>query len=171
MSETTDRPIEVGPTRTGKAVATAASLAAVAGLVVAGVAAALIPAGLAAIATVAGLRRGNRRAITVAGVLGAVAVIVAGALDGRTIPVLVATGCAVVSWDAAETAVTNGQQVGRTTTTAPTERAHIAATAGVLVVGAGTAYGIYRLSRSGLSTAAVLALLAGGILLLIALQQ
>lgn len=171
MGELTDRPIEVGSTETGTAVAIGAIGATMVALVVAGVPAALFPGVLAVAAVLVGLRRTYRRAVTVGGVLGAAAVLVAGALGGRTIPVLVATTGVVLAWDAAETAVTNGRQVGRATPTAAAERVHLVATSGVLLVGTGTAYGIYRLSRDGLSTAAVLALVTGGVLLLLALRR
>lgn len=170
VADVTDRPIEVAPSRTGRAVATGAILAAAAALAVAGVPGAVVPAVLAVAAVIGGLRRSHRRAITVGGFLAAVATIVAGALGGETGPVLVATGCVVLAWDAAETAVTNGQQLGTAATPGSTERIHLAATAGILVVATSAVYGVYRLSRGGLSTAAVLALLAGGVLLLLALR-
>lgn len=171
MPEATDRPITVEPTRAGTTVATGAIGAATVALIIAGIPAALIPGAIAVAAILVGLRRTHRRAITAGGVSGGTAVIVAGALGGRTIPVLAATAGVVLAWDAAETVVTNGQQVGSATGTTATERTHLVATAGVLFVSSGTAYGIYRLSRGGLSTATVLALLAGGVLLLLALRQ
>lgn len=173
MSDATEAPdgtvdVDESPTRTGAAVGAAAGVGAVLAL---GVAA---PASLAfgvpgVVAVVAGTRRGSRRAVDGGALLAALGIVLAGAVGGGVLPVLLATVCLALAWDGAETAVANGRQVPGATT-GPSERTHLAATGGLLAVAGGVAFAVYRIATGGLPTSALLALLVGGGVLVLAIR-
>lgn len=136
-----------------------------------GIAIALLPGFLGFGALLLGLRRGRRRHVTIGAGLGAGAVIVAGAFGGATAAVLGATVCFALAWDAAETALTNGERVGEGAVSSQNEFRHLAATAGVLLVAAGGSFAAYRLTTGVVPVTAVLALLVGGVFVIISVRS
>jgi hypothetical protein len=137
---------------------------------------ALLAGGPAALAGVLGLvllavgtRRGRRDAVGGGGLALLAGTLGAGAFGAGPVALLVAGGAGLVAWDAAETAVGLGEQVGRRASVARAVGVH-AAGAGLLVgVGTGVAYTAFRLTGAGPPLALVL-LLAGAVALLTVLR-
>lgn len=93
---------------------------------------------------------------------------VGGALPG---PLLVAMVGTVVAWDAADHAVSLGEQLGREARTSQAVAAHVGATTAVGAAGAAVSYTVYRLVGGGKPASAVVILLLAALLMTRALRQ
>jgi len=105
--------------------------------------------------------------------LGGLVLLVATVVAGTVAPVPVTLACTVgtvVAWDLATNAVELGEQLGREADTTRAEVTHALATAGVGVVLAALAYGVYAVAGGGQPVGAVIALLVGALALLSALR-
>lgn len=134
--------VDRSPTRTGRALALGASVAAALALGVAALPSLIV--GLPGVATVAfGLRRGRRDVVSVGGAVLFFGALVAGLAGGATGPTLLGAGLAIVAWDAACNAIELGEQVGRDADTRAAELAHVSGTAAVGVAAGGGGYGLF----------------------------
>lgn len=128
----------------------------------------LAPAGVALLA--AGLRRPDRRLVTLGGASLACAAFVTGLAGGGPARLVVAVAAAFVAWDLGEHAITLGEQLGRRAATRRLEFLHAGATVGVATAAAGAAYVVFALSGGGRPVDALVLLLVGAMALLAALR-
>lgn len=119
------------------------------------------------------LRKGRERALVTAGTgLVFVGVVVNGVVLGASlVELLLATVATVLSWDAADQAVSLGRQVGRQARTARAELTHAGGTLAVGGVVIAATLGIERLDVTGLSLAAMALLIGAGFVLALSLRQ
>lgn len=125
---------------------------------------------LGALITVGALRRGSRRLLDV-GVGALVAgCLLAGALGAGPEPLLVAVAATLVAYDAGETGISIGEQLGQRARSRRLVVARLAASVGFTAVPTAIAYGVFRLSTGAPSTAAVTLLVVGAFLVAAALR-
>jgi hypothetical protein len=118
-----------------------------------------------------GVSRCSRAAITV-GTVGLLAgIVLSGVLGARPTIVLVTTITATLAWDASQNAITVGTRLGRTAETHRVEIVHIAMTAVVTTITAGSGYVIAQVSVGSLSPAALVTLLLAAVTLTAALRS
>ncbi|RXK46747.1 DUF7519 family protein [Halorientalis pallida] len=91
--------------------------------------------------------------------------------DGGLFGILGATVAGVAAWDAARHAITLGEQVGRTGTTARTELVHVGATGLVGAVTVAAAVAVWRVRVTDLPLLALVSLLGAAVVLLFALYD
>ncbi len=164
------REITRAPTRTGTALSLSAAGLATLALAFTTTIAAL--GGVAAIALLAaGLTRGSRRLLDVAGGLLFVGLLAGGALGGSTEALLVAAIASVLAWDLAENSLSVGDHLGRETDTTRLELVHGATTLVVLAISAGVVYAIGIVASGGQPIAAVVLLLVGAIALVAGIRR
>lgn len=166
MSDT----IERGPSRFGLVLATSATLTALGALVFATPTAALVTLfGAFVLATGVELDRGGVRNLGTLVMLGGP--VVGGLATDAASPLLLAAVAVVVAHDAADNAVALGAQLGAHTRTRRAESVHAAGTLLVGVAGALVGYVGFRLSGGGKPVGAVVVLLVGAVVLLVALRS
>lgn len=157
------------PTRVGTTAALAAAGVAIVAVALSGGMAGL-PFAVAGVGVLwIGLRSGRRRPIRAGGVFLFAAVLVAGAVGGRSLPLVVGSVAAVVGFDAAADAVDRGEQVGSAAVggveaTRVAVTAAVAGGAGVVAVALSTGIG------AGLPTVVLVTALFGAVLVLIAIR-
>ncbi|MFC7204487.1 hypothetical protein ACFQJC_13250 [Haloferax namakaokahaiae] len=158
------------PTRTGTALSLSAAGIATLALAFSATTAAL--GGVAAVALLAaGLTRGSRRLLDVAGGLLFVGLLAGGALGGSTEALLVAAIASILAWDLAENSLTVGDHLGRETDTTRLELVHGATTLVVLTLGAAVVYVIGIVASGGQPVAAVVLLVVGAIALVAGIRR
>lgn len=157
-------PIDRAPSRLSAAIAVGAA-------VVAGGATGIYSVGAASINAVGvgliiwGVLRACRGATTAGAAVLFGGALVAGVQGVPAGPLLVAVTAAVVAWDAAGTAISVGQQLGRAAVTTRVELAHAAASMSVGVVTASIGYGLFRAATGGQPVTALLFLVIAAVLL------
>lgn len=164
MTEIVRRPTRIGSVLAllpGVVAVAAAGLGAPSG-------AALGALGLVALA--AGLLAGSRRAVSVAGVLFGLGVLVAGWAGAPPEPLLVGGLGSVVAWDVGSNAVSVGNQLGREARTRRLEVVHAAASVVVGGITVALGYGTYLLASGGQPVAAVVFLLLGVVVVVTGLR-
>lgn len=125
---------------------------------------------LGALVVVAAVQRASRRLLD-AGVGALVAGgLAAGALGAGPEPLLVAVAATLVAYDAGETGLSVGEQLGRRARSRRLVAARAATTVGLTAVPTAVAYGAFRLSTGAPSTAAVTLLVVGALLVAVALR-
>jgi len=125
---------------------------------------------LGALVVVAAVQRGSRRLLD-AGVGALVGgVLTAGALGAGPEPLLVAVAAALVAYDAGETGISVGEQLGRRARSRRLVAARAATSVGLTAVPTALAYGAFRLSTGAPSTAAVTLLVVGALVVAVALR-
>lgn len=117
-----------------------------------------------------GLVRGAGASVTTgAAVLGAGALLAG--LEGAPAPaVLVGVATSVLAWDAAGTAITLGDQLGRRAPTRRLEAVHLVGSLLVAGLATGVGYGLYRALTGGQPVAALVFSLVAAVLLVAALD-
>jgi hypothetical protein len=161
------RELDDRPTVVGSALALLVGTVAVGATLAGGSVALVSLAGLVTLA--AGLRRGERRVVTLGAAVLFGGVLLAGVFGAPPEPTLVAAAATVVAWDAGEHAVGLGRQVGRHAETGRAELVHAAGSALVASTAAAAAYLAFRTLAS--QSVVALALLALGGLLIAALLR
>ncbi|MFT4891930.1 MAG: hypothetical protein ACI9YT_002867 [Halobacteriales archaeon] len=114
---------------------------------------------------------GARRHLLDLGALGLFGGVAFGALQGAPVlSVLLGTVGTVVAWDAGETALSMGRQMGRETSTsrAETVRALVGTAVGLVAIGLG--YAIFRAASGGQPTSALILMLLAVVLLVSGLR-
>lgn len=131
---------------------------------------AVVP-GLVGVGMIAvGLYRRSRAIITV-GTVGLLAgIVLSGILGARPTIVLVATVTATLAWDASQNALTVGARLGRAAETHRVEIVHIAMTAIVTTLAAGSGYVVTQVTVGSLSPIALAILLLAAVTLTVALR-
>ena len=125
---------------------------------------------LGAVVVVVAVQRAARRLLD-AGVAALVAGgLAAGALGAGPEPLLVAVGATLVAYDAGETGISIGEQLGRRARSRRLVAARAATSVGLTAVPTAVAYGAFRLSTGAPSTAAVTLLVVGALLVAVALR-
>jgi hypothetical protein len=171
----TDADEEVGidrrPDRFGMLLAAGAAGVATVALVLAG-----IPtgAGIAAVGgavLLAGGLAGRRGVLDWGALVMFGGVLLAGVGGGFPGPLLVALVGTVVAWDAAEHAISVGEQLGRDARTRRVVVVHVAESSLVGAGGAAVGYGVYRLAGGGQPASALVALLLGAVVITWALRR
>lgn len=167
----TRTPVERTPSRSGVALAAGAALGATAALALAGVptgaAAGAVGAAVLLFSAGAGVRRGvDWGALVLFG-----AVVFAGVGGARPAPLLAAMVGTVVAWDAADTAVSLGEQLGAEARTRRAALTHVGISTLVGTGGAAVGYGVFRLAGGGRPASALVVLLAGAVLITWALRR
>lgn len=128
-------------------------------------------AAVGAVVVVAGLVL-DRRVCLVGGAVGLVAGVLLGGIRGAPVwALLVGVSGAVVAWDAGDTALVLGRQLGTQARTRRVELVHLAGTLLTASLAAGVGYGVYRVATGGQPVAALLLLLLAGALLVRALAE
>lgn len=128
--------------------------------------------GVAGVALTLGGLGLRRRVGIVAGALVLVAGVLLGGVRGApTWSLLVGIAGALVAWDAGETALGLGRQLGRAAPATRLELVHLAGGLAVATLSAGVGYAVYRVATGGQPVAALLALLLAGALLVRALAE
>lgn len=117
-----------------------------------------------------GTRAGRRDAVGGGGLALLAGTLLAGAFGAGPVALLVAAGAGLVAWDGAEHAVSLGEQVGRRAGVTRAAGVHTAGIGLLVALGAGVAYGVFRLAGPGVPLALVL-LLAGAVVLLRVLRS
>lgn len=117
-----------------------------------------------------GTRAGRRGAVGGGGLVLLVGTLLAGALGAGPVALLVAAGAGLVAWDSAEHTVGLGEQVGRRASVTRAVGVHTAGSGLLVALGAGIAYGAFRLAGPGVPLALVL-LLTGAVVLLRVLRS
>lgn len=155
------------PTLSRAVTATAALVAAVA---LSSVPVAAAVGFIGAFVVVAALGRASRRLLDVG--VGALVVgcLAAGALGVGPEPLLVAVAATLVAYDAGETGISIGTQLGRRARSRRLVAARAATSIGFTAVPTAVAYGAFRLSTGAPSTAAVTLLVVGALLVAVALR-
>jgi hypothetical protein len=162
-------PIEDGPTRTGSTAAVAASTVVVLTTVLAGAlpGAAITVCGL--VGVVVGLRRGHDRMVDAGTVALVAGVVVAAAVGAAPVFAAVGAAAAIVARAAATDALVRGRQIGRAAA-GRVEGYRAARTAGLVGVAALCSAALTTQIAPGLPTVAVLALVVGSVLMVLALR-
>lgn len=128
--------------------------------------------GLVALALlVVALARGSQRDCRVAGAAFVLGFVAAGTTGAAADPVVTAAVLAVAAWDVADHGLGLGAQVGREATTTRNELVHLAVS---LSVGGGAgalAVGAFLAAGGGQPVTALVLLLVGGVILLVALRE
>lgn len=125
---------------------------------------------LGAVLVAAGALRGRRGRVT-AGAVALVAGVAASGLAGApTLPLVGATLCSLLAWDAGRYGITVGEQLGRGAATTRLELAHVAATAAVGTAAAALGTASYLAVDTTTDGVAVVVLLVGVALVLSALR-
>ncbi|KAB1186597.1 MULTISPECIES: hypothetical protein [Haloferax] len=159
MSEITRR-----PTRTGTAMALSAG-----GLATLALAFSTTTAGfgglVGTVVLAAGLARGSRRILDVAGGVFFLALIFGGVGGVGVEALLLGAVASILAWDVGENALSVGDHLGRETDTTRLEVVHAATTLLVLTVGVGVVYALWVVASGGQPIAAVVLLLVGVIAL------
>jgi len=159
--------IDRSPARTSAGVAVVLATAAAMWLPsVAGRAFGLTGAALVAVGAV----RGRRRWVTAGAVSLLVGVAATGLGGASVLPLVGATLCTLLAWDAGRYGITVGEQLGREASTVRLELAHLAATAAVGTAAALVGTVTYATLAAGTDGLAVVVLLVGVALLLSALR-
>lgn len=112
-----------------------------------------------------GIRAGRRDIVGGGGLALLVGTLLAGALGAGPVALLVAAGAGLVAWDGAEHAVGLGEHVGRRASVTRAVGVHAAGSGLLVALGAGVAYGAFRLAGPGVPLA--LALLLMGVVALL----
>lgn len=118
----------------------------------------------------AGTWAGRRDMVGGGGVSLLTGTLLAGVLGAGPAALLVAAGAGLVAWDSADHAVGLGEQVGRRASVGRAVGVHAAGSGLLTALGAGIAYGAFRLAGPGVRLALVL-LLAGAVTLLRVLRS
>ncbi|QLH81135.1 DUF7519 family protein [Halosimplex pelagicum] len=127
--------------------------------------------GLVGTALVAvGALRGRRRRVTAGAVALVAGVASAGLAGAPVLPLVGATLCSLLAWDAGRYGITVGEQLGRGASTTRLELAHVAATAAVGTAAALLGTAAYLVVDTGTDGVAVVVLLVGVGLVLSALR-
>lgn len=165
MTATVDR----GPSRSGLLLAGAATLTALAALLFASPSAAVVTL-FGAVVLAAGVQLDGAvlRDLGTLAMLGGP--IAGGFAGGEPSALLVATVAVAVARDATDNAIAIGAQLGANTRTLRAEAVHAAATTVVGVAAALAGYAVFRIAGSGRPLTAVVVLLVGGLLLVVALR-
>lgn len=116
-----------------------------------------------------GTRAGRRDAVGGGGLALLAGTLLAGAFGAGPVLLLVAASAGLVAWDTAEHAVGLGEQVGHRASVGRAAGVHAAGSGLLAALGAGAAYGVFRLAGDGSPLALVL-LLAGALALLTVLR-
>lgn len=133
-----------------------------------------LPAAIAAVGTLligAGGLTGYRSAtgfggaVLIAGTLGA------GALGAPPGAAVVAVAAALIAWDVADHGADLGERVGQRAGTARNELVHLGGSVGVAAIAVAVGYGSYLVAAGGQPITALVLLVAGGTLLLMALAE
>ena len=157
-------PIDRSPTRLSRTVSGAfAVVALLAGCRYSWTALGVGTAGLAVL--LAGIGAGSRSRTTLGCALLFVGTVIAGVRGGPVGAILVSTVATVLAWDAGTTAIDLGDQLGREAPTARLELVHIAGSAGVGLLTAGSGYLVYANAAGGYPLSALLALIVAAVLL------
>jgi len=167
----TREPVARTPSRAGVGLSAGAALVAVAGLAAAGVGSAAAAGAVGAALVVLTAALGERRGVDLGALVLFGAVLLAGTGGARAGPLLAAMVATVVAWDAGDTAVSLGEQLGAE---ARTRRAALTRTGVSALVGAGGAavgYGVFRLAGGGRPASALVVLLLGSVLITWALRR
>ncbi|GGL63559.1 DUF7519 family protein [Halocalculus aciditolerans] len=167
MSDFDDRPARLSARLAVGVALTAAPVLAVVALPAAGVAL----AGALLLAT--GAFRGRVAAVTAGTALGLLGVFVAAAVadpTGAVLPVVFAAAALAVAWDLGEYAIVLGRHVGRDARTRNAELTHATLSALVFGGGALAALAVYQTAADGRPVTALVALLAGVLILVRALR-
>ncbi|WP_152436303.1 DUF7519 family protein [Halosimplex carlsbadense] len=125
---------------------------------------------LGAVLVAAGALRGRRRRVTAGAVALVAGVAAAGLAGAPTLPLVGATLCSLLAWDAGRYGITVGEQLGRGASTTRLELAHVAATAAVGTAAALLGTASFLAVDATTDGVAVVVLLVGVALVLSALR-
>lgn len=126
----------------------------------------LVGGGLIAV----GVYRRSRTTITVGTVGILVGIVLSGVLGARPTIVLAAIITATLAWDASQNAITVGTRLGRAAETRRVEIVHIAMTAIITTLAAGSGYVVTQVTVGSLSPVALAILLLAAVTLTVALR-
>jgi len=132
---------------------------------------AFVPCLLGGLVLVAGLAGGDQRAVTTAGGLLVVGVVLGGVVGAPVAPTLVGVTGALLAVDLGSTAVAVGDQLGRR---APTARLELVHATGSVLVGAGLVAGglvVHETAAGSQPVTGVLGLVVAAVVLFVALRR
>jgi hypothetical protein len=162
-----DVEFDSSPPRLGVALATVAAFVAASAT---GAVPIVLPIGLAGLLAVAGgTLRASGRLVTLGFVALLAGVVVAGAFGAGPEPLLIALAGALLAWDVGTQAIDLGASLEGADATRPL-LVHAAFSTVVAVTAAGGGYAVFRLASGGRPVAAVVFLLLGALVILVALR-
>lgn len=163
--------VDRGPVRFGLGLAVVAASFATVSLALTGVTAGIVLLVMGVGVLLASAAVGERGPMDIGAVVMFGGVVLTGVGGGTPAPLLAAMVGTVVTWDAAENAISVGEQLGREARTRRVLLVHVAESTLVGVAGATVGLGVYRLAGGGKPFSAVATLLLGAVLVTWAMRR
>jgi hypothetical protein len=128
----------------------------------------LVPGLFGLLFLVFGTTRGTGSLVTLGAVSLVIAILIAGLGGAGAVPLLIATACVVLAWDAGTQAVNLGSMLGREADTSRPLVVHSAVSTAIAAIISGLGYAVYQIVRGGQPVTALVLLLFGALVLVAA---
>ncbi len=130
----------------------------------------LVAGALGIVLLVTGVARGSSRMFTLGTAMLFVGIVIAGMLGMAPVFILLAAFLAAIAWEVGQNGFSIAEEVGHEAPTLRIELVHVVCSIVVLVAGVSVGYAVFLAATGGQPVLALVALLVGAVVLLVALQ-